>query len=110
MGQCEIGTENCRCQNAQTARQTITSIVQVKGIATGDYVGYGLSYRASRAMRVGVLPMGYYDGYSRALSNSSRVLVRGQFAPVVGRVAMNMTMIPATCPRGEIIVKAWAAE
>jgi alanine racemase len=44
-------------------------------------------------MRIAVLPIGYSDGYDRKLSNASRVLVRGQFAAVIGRIAMNMTMV-----------------
>jgi alanine racemase len=67
--------------------------VQVKPLRTGEYVGYGLTYQAGRPMRIGVLPIGYYEGFDRKLSNAGRVLVRGHFAPVVGRVAMNMTMI-----------------
>ncbi len=73
-----------------------TRIVQVKNVPAGDYIGYGLTYQASRPMRVAVLPLGYYDGYDRKLSNSARVLVRGQFASVIGRIAMNMTMIDVT--------------
>jgi alanine racemase len=73
-----------------------TRIAQTRNVHMGDYVGYGLTFQANREMRVGVLPVGYYDGYDRKLSNSARVLVRGQFAPVIGRVAMNMTMIDLT--------------
>ncbi len=73
-----------------------TRVAQVKHVASGDYVGYGLTYQASRPMRIGVLPVGYYDGYDRKLSNAARVLVGGQFAPVIGRIAMNMTMIDVT--------------
>ena len=73
-----------------------TRIAQVKTIPTGDYVGYGLTFQAGHEMRVGVLPIGYYDGYDRKLSNSARVLVGGQYASVIGRVAMNMTMIDVT--------------
>jgi alanine racemase len=73
-----------------------TRIAQVKNVPAGDYIGYGLTYQASRPMRVAVLPLGYYDGYDRKLSNSARVLIRGQFASVIGRIAMNMTMIDVT--------------
>jgi len=73
-----------------------TRAAQVKDVNAGDYVGYGLTYRASRPMKLVVLPIGYYDGYDRKLSNSGRALIRGQFAPVVGRVAMNMTMLDVT--------------
>jgi alanine racemase len=70
-----------------------TRVAQVKDVNTGDCVGYGLTFRASRPMKLVVLPIGYYDGYDRKLSNSGRALIHGQIVPVVGRVAMNMTML-----------------
>lgn len=73
-----------------------TRVAQVKQVDAGDYVGYGLTYRASRPMKLVVLPIGYYDGYDRKLSNSGRALIHGQPAPVIGRVAMNMTMLDVT--------------
>ena len=47
-------------------------------------------------MKLVVLPIGYYDGYDRKLSNSGRALIHGQPASVIGRVAMNMTMLDVT--------------
>jgi alanine racemase len=73
-----------------------TRVAQVKEVQTGDYVGYGLTYRAGRPTKLAVLPIGYYDGYDRKLSNSGRALIHGQPVPVVGRVAMNMTMLDVT--------------
>ncbi len=73
-----------------------TRVVQVKKIQAGDYVGYGLTYQARRPMQAVVLPIGYYDGYDRGLSNSGRALIHGQPVPVIGRVAMNMTMLDVT--------------
>jgi len=73
-----------------------TKVVQVKNIQAGDYVGYGLTYQARRPMQAAVLPVGYSDGYDRRLSNSGRVLIHGQPVPVIGRVAMNMTMLDVT--------------
>jgi alanine racemase len=73
-----------------------TRVAQVKTVAPGEYVGYGLTYRASRPMKLVVLPIGYYDGYDRKLSNSGRALIHGQPASVIGRVAMNMTMLDVT--------------
>jgi alanine racemase len=73
-----------------------TRVVQVKNIQAGDYVGYGLTYQARRRMQVAVLPVGYYDGYARGLSNSARALIHGQHVPVVGRVMMNMTTLDVT--------------
>ena len=69
---------------------------QVKDVGAGAPVGYGLTFRPTRATRIGVLPVGYAEGYPRALSNRGRVLVRGRSAPVVGRVCMNITMVDVT--------------
>ncbi len=71
-------------------------LVQVKSVAAGGFVGYGLTFQANRPMRLGVVPVGYYDGYDRRLSNSGRALVGGKPAPVVGRVAMNMMALDVT--------------
>ncbi len=73
-----------------------TRIAQLKTVAAGDFVGYGLTYRVSRNLRLAVMPVGYSDGYDRKLSNGGRALVRGRSVPVVGRVAMNMTMLDVT--------------
>jgi len=73
-----------------------TRVVQVKQINAGDHIGYGLTYQARRPMEAAVIPVGYYDGYDRKLSNSGRALIHGQPVPVVGRVAMNMTMLDVT--------------
>jgi alanine racemase len=71
-------------------------IAQIKETAAGEYVGYGCTFRTTHAMRMAVLPVGYFDGYDRRLSAQSYVLVRGRRAPVVGRICMNMTMIDIT--------------
>jgi len=73
-----------------------TRVAQLQDVATGATVGYGCSYRTTRPSRIAVLPVGYWDGYDRGLSNIGRVLVRGQEAPVRGRVCMNMIMIDVT--------------
>jgi alanine racemase len=73
-----------------------TRVAQIKDVSAGEYVGYGLTFRASRAMKLAVLPIGYYDGYDRKLSSSGRALIHGQPASIVGRVAMNMTMLDVT--------------
>jgi alanine racemase len=71
-------------------------IAQVKDVTVGEFIGYGLTYQARRPMRVSVIPVGYYDGLDRQLSNTGRALVRGQPAPIVGRVAMNMMVLDVT--------------
>jgi alanine racemase len=69
---------------------------QVKEVEAGAPIGYGLTYRPTRASRIAVLPVGYAEGYPRALSSRSRVLLRGRPAPVVGRVCMNIFMVDVT--------------
>jgi alanine racemase len=73
-----------------------TRLVQVKELPEASYVGYGCSYRTTRRTRVGVLPVGYADGYDRALGNRAHVLVRGRRAPVIGRICMNLCMVDVT--------------
>lgn len=69
---------------------------QVKPVAAGEYIGYGLTYRTTRATVVGVVPIGYAEGYPRSLSGIGHVLVRGARAPIRGRVCMNIIMIDLT--------------
>lgn len=73
-----------------------TRIVQLKEMPSGSYIGYGCSFRTTRPSRIAVLPVGYYDGYDRALGNAAHVLVRGVRAPVVGRICMNLCMADVT--------------
>ena len=71
-------------------------LAQVKTVPAGATVGYDLTFRATSDRRIGILPVGYYDGYDRGLSNRGAVLVRGRRAPIAGRVAMNMCMVDVT--------------
>jgi alanine racemase len=72
------------------------SIAQVKSIPREAFVGYGCTYRTTRRTNLAVVPVGYYDGYDRGLSNAAHVLIRGRRAPVRGRVAMNFLMADVT--------------
>ncbi len=71
-------------------------IAQIKEIDVGEAVGYGLTWFASRKTKIAIIPIGYSDGYDRKLSNIGRVIVNGKYAPVIGRVAMNMIVIDIT--------------
>jgi alanine racemase len=71
-------------------------IAQIKDVPRGGYIGYGRTFRATADLRLAVLPVGYYDGYDRRLSNMAHVLIRGLRAPVRGRVCMNMTLVDVT--------------
>ena len=72
------------------------AVAQVKRIPRDAFVGYGCTYRTTRRTTLAVVPVGYYDGYDRGLSNAAHVLVRGHRAPVRGRVAMDFMMADVT--------------
>ena len=73
-----------------------TRVAQVKSLPEGAYVGYGNTFMTTHPTRLAVVPVGYYDGYDRALSNVGHVLVRGRRAPIRGRVCMNIVMVDVT--------------
>lgn len=73
-----------------------TRVTQLKRLAADSFVGYGCTYRTSAPSRIAVLPVGYYDGYDRALSNRAHVLINGRRAPVRGRVCMDLMMVDTT--------------
>jgi alanine racemase len=70
-----------------------TTIAQVKNLPAGSYVSYGNTYRTEQEETIAVIPVGYADGFRRAPTRWQAVLVRGQRAPIVGRVCMDQTMI-----------------
>ncbi len=73
-----------------------TRIMLLKWIAPGETLGYGCTFTATRRTLVATLPLGYADGYPRALSNRGRVLVRDCEAQVCGRVSMDLTLLDVT--------------
>ena len=68
----------------------------LKWVPPGETIGYGCTFEASRKSLIATLPIGYHDGYMRGLSNRAHVIVRGVYAPVVGRVSMDLTLIDVT--------------
>ncbi len=71
-------------------------IIQVKNVEKGTFVGYGLTFKASKPTKIAVLPVGYYEGYDRKLSNKGEVLILGRKCPVIGRICMNLLMVDVT--------------
>ena len=71
-------------------------IAQIKTVPKGAFIGYGGTYRTTRRTALAIVPVGYYDGYGRSLSNASHVLIRGRRAAVVGRVAMDFLTADVT--------------
>lgn len=68
-------------------------IVAIKDLCAGGSVGYDRTFVAPQCTRIAILPLGYGDGYPRALSNNAEVLVSGRRCPVVGRISMDATVI-----------------
>jgi alanine racemase len=70
-----------------------TRVLTVKDVPVGQAVGYMGTFVTRAQSRIAVLPVGYADGYPRLLSNRARVIVGGEYAPVVGRVSMDLTIV-----------------
>ena len=81
-------------------------LMQVKALPAGAGVGYGLTHTLKRPSVVGLVPIGYADGYMRCLSNRAAMRVRGRDAPVLGRVSMDQTSIDLTLVPGARVGEA----
>ncbi|MDR2687455.1 MAG: alanine racemase [Oscillospiraceae bacterium] len=73
-----------------------THVAHLKTVPAGTGVSYGHTFVAGRETAVATLPVGYADGYPRALSNRGRVIIHGRYAPIIGRVCMDMCMADVT--------------
>ena len=80
----------------QPALRLVSRIIQLKAVPSEFPISYGQTYVTRRPSRIAVVPIGYADGYARALSNRAAVLVRGRRAPVIGAVCMDLTMVDVT--------------
>ena len=68
----------------------------LKWVPPGETIGYGCTFEASRRSLIATVPVGYHDGYMRGLSNRAHVIVRQSYAPLVGRVSMDLTLVDVT--------------
>src|ERR1700720_2625498 len=73
-----------------------TRILSLRDFAANQALGYGGTYVTKAPAHVAVLPVGYADGYNRQLSNQGRVIVREHYAPIVGRISMDLTLVEVT--------------
>jgi alanine racemase len=122
-----VGIDPTRTATLSPALTLTAPVVEVRAVRAGTPVGYGGSWQAPRATRLGLLPLGYADGLPRAASGRgnrpAEVLVRGRRVPVVGRISMDMTVVDlGTVPAqvgdlacvfgpgqaGEPTLRAWA--
>ncbi|EKQ50738.1 MULTISPECIES: alanine racemase [unclassified Clostridium] len=97
----EVKKENLSLKPALTLKAMIT---RVQEMDEGMYVSYGRTFKTERKSLIATLPIGYADGYSRLLAKGAKVIINGQFAPVVGRICMDQCMIDVTDINGDIKV------
>ncbi|MET0793597.1 MAG: alanine racemase [Polyangiaceae bacterium] len=84
------------CPELRPVMRVRSEIVALRELPAGSPVGYGATFVTTRPSRIATVPVGYADGFSRALSNRGSLLVRGKRAPVVGAISMDMTMLDVT--------------
>lgn len=88
--------ETKRTVQLRPAAEFKTKIVFLKEVPAGKSIGYGRTYTTTKPTRIATLPVGYADGYSWLLSNNGEVLVRGERAPIIGKICMDLCMIDVT--------------
>jgi alanine racemase len=71
-------------------------VISVKNVKQGEFIGYGTSYLTTRPQKIAVVPVGYFHGFRRSLSNLGRAVVRGRLVGIVGYVNMSMLIINVT--------------
>ncbi|MBW8334900.1 MAG: bifunctional UDP-N-acetylmuramoyl-tripeptide:D-alanyl-D-alanine ligase/alanine racemase [Prolixibacteraceae bacterium] len=91
------GVSACNNGQIKSISRLKTSVSQIRNIAAGQTVGYSRKGVIERDSEIAVLPIGYADGYDRRLSNGvGKVYVKGQIAPIIGNICMDMCMIDIT--------------
>lgn len=87
----------------QPALQLLSTLTQIKQLKKGDTVGYNRTYTVEKPMKIGILPIGYYDGVDRGLSNKGFVKIGSNFCPIIGKVSMNIMVIDLSkCPKAKV--------
>jgi len=89
-----VGADEAEQRQLENVSTLKTVISQIKRLSVGDAVGYGRAFIAPEAMTIGIIPIGYADGLHRSFGKGQgRVLVNGQYAPIIGHLCMDMCMI-----------------
>lgn len=96
----EVSRENLKLKPVMSLK---TKIAHIQTLSKGKAISYGGTYVTQRQSTIATLPIGYADGYFRLLSSKGQVLVKGQRAPVVGRICMDQCMIDITDIKGSVI-------
>jgi alanine racemase len=94
-------------KNLQPVMELKSIVSDVRFVSPNETIGYGRTFKTTNPTKIAVVPIGYYDGYSRSLSNKAEVAIAGKRAKVVGQVCMNILMVDVTgikCARGDEVV------
>lgn len=89
----EVDKDNLSIKPAMSVK---THVSYVKEVNEGDYISYGRKYQAVGKRIIATIPVGYADGFIRAYSNGGKVLIKGECAPIVGRICMDQFMADVT--------------
>jgi alanine racemase len=89
----EVNKNNLSLKPALTLKASITRVQEMEA---GMYVSYGRTFKTERKSLIATLPIGYADGYSRLFAKKGKIIINGQFAPIVGRICMDQCMIDVT--------------
>ena len=92
----ELQTPNSELQDLIPAMRVKTNVLSIRYLPSNFPISYGRSFVTKRQSKIGVLPIGYADGYNRLFSNNAEVLVGARRVPVAGRVCMDLTMVDLT--------------
>ena len=84
----EVDKDNLSIKPAMSVK---THVSYVKEVNEGDYISYGRKYQAVGKRIIATIPVGYADGFIRAYSNGGKVLIKGECAPIVGRISVSYT-------------------
>ncbi|MCY6957540.1 alanine racemase [Clostridium brassicae] len=80
------------------------NIAHIKSVTSGQYISYGRRFKSDRESVIATLPVGYADGYTRALFNKGKVILHNEFAAVIGSICMDQCMIDITDISSEVKV------
>ncbi len=93
---------NKKVLNLKPAMTIKTHISFVKEVCENFFVSYGRTFKTERKSKIATIPVGYADGFIRRMSNGGRVIVNGEYAPIIGRICMDQMMIDITDVQGEV--------
>lgn len=79
--------------NLKSCLRFVSHVSQIKIINKGETVSYNRTFKSSKRTKIAILPLGYYDGFDRRLSNIGKVTIAGASCPILGRVCMNVSVV-----------------